>query len=96
MPSNSSRLDTIAGILAISIRLRVNLREYPPLQILCRKINTINCLVTIKNVKRRESLNEDVFEASVVHFFIVFHRTFWGFCSHLLKIKPSDEFFPSN
>ena len=79
MPSNSSRLDTIAGILAISIRLRVNLREYPPpLQILCRKINTINCLVTIKNVKRRESLNEDVFEASVVHFFIVSYIRCYG------------------
>ena len=50
---------------------------------------------------RKQRLNEDVFEASALCFFIVsFNRCYdeyllWFFLHFLLKFKPFDEFFPS-
>ena len=55
--------------------------EGTPRGIYVVKMNTIITLVTIKHVKRRQPLNEDVFEVSVLHF--------------LMKLKPFDNFFPS-
>ena len=65
-------------------------------------INTIFFykLLTIKHIKWRQWLNEDVFEASALCFFIVsFKRCYdeyllWFFLHFLLKFKPFDEFFP--
>ena len=53
------------------------------------------------HVKRRQPLNEDVFEASVLRFFIVSFKTFYDeyllgvFLQFLLKfLKPFDNIFP--
>ena len=57
-------------------------------------------LLTIKHIKRRQRLNQDVFEASALCFFIVsFKRCYdeyllWVFLFFLLKFEPFDEFFP--
>ena len=53
------------------------------------------------HVKRRQPLNEDVFEASVLRFFIVSFKRFYDeyllriFLQFLLKfLKPFDNIFP--
>ena len=58
-------------------------------------------LLTIKHIRLRQQLNEDVFEASTLHFFIISFKScydeylLWFFLHFLLKFKPFDEFFPS-
>ena len=85
---------------------KVNVRAYspPPSGFMSWKRTTFNCVMAwhevITHVKRRQPLNEDPFETSVLRFFVFFKRFYDEyvlefFIHYLLKFKPMDDFFPS-
>ena len=81
---------------------KVNVREYSR-GFMSSKWTRHNLMMVwhevLTHVKRRQPLNEDVFEVSVLRFFIVSSKIlrrvpFGVFLHYLLKFKPFAEFFP--
>ena len=65
------RQETTHSLLFQTNAYKANVREFPPRGFSPSKKWTVSIIkVTIKHVKQQQPLNEDVFEASVLRFFI--------------------------